>query len=85
MRRIAPALAVKMSDLLPVIDNPAGQSAERGEFVDQPDELAILRFWRQLTPAARLLFLAAFRDDTLQSLEVTNLDDVISDQKTPSR
>jgi transcriptional regulator with XRE-family HTH domain len=42
MRKIAPALGVRPADLL------ADTSPNNGEFVQRPDEISLLRWWRLL-------------------------------------
>lgn len=62
MRRIGPALGVRPSDLL--ADTPP----DVGEFVQQADEISLLRFWRLLTTAEKRMIAAFARDKGLEIL-----------------
>lgn len=62
MRRIAPALGVRPSDLL------SDTAPDTGEFVQQPDEVSLLRFWRLLTMEEKRMIAAFARDKGLEIL-----------------
>jgi transcriptional regulator with XRE-family HTH domain len=51
LERIARALGVTVSDLMDDSPNPP----LKGEFIEALDELALLRWWRGLSPAERRL------------------------------
>ena len=60
MRRLAPALGVPVSALFP--DLPK----ERGQLVEDPDELALLRWWRSTDREDRRVVLLLARDKGVQ-------------------
>ena len=49
MRRIAPALSVRPADLL------TDTTPDDGEFVQHPEEIRVLRFWRLLNATEKLM------------------------------
>jgi transcriptional regulator with XRE-family HTH domain len=51
LSKVAAALGCTVSEL--TNPRPPGVPPETGQFVDDPDELAWLSFWRRLSPAGR--------------------------------
>ena len=51
LSKVASALGCTVTDLTD--PRPAGVPPQGGQFVDDPDELAWLAFWRRLSPAGR--------------------------------
>lgn len=59
---IATYYKVSLSDLWPA-GGPTSSQPGVPQFVDDPDELALLDFWRTISPPERVLFLRMLRPD----------------------
>jgi transcriptional regulator with XRE-family HTH domain len=62
MRRIAPALGVRPADLI------SDEGVDLGEFIQSPEEIKLLRFWRMLAPIEKRWIVAVALDHGLDLL-----------------
>lgn len=82
IRPIARALGVAPGDLL--LPEKPGSPANVGQFVKDPDKLALLAFWDSLGEPAQILFLESFRNAAMEAAELKQADNR-PHQKRPRR
>lgn len=61
LAKLATALECSITDLLSVDPRRTGEQPQSGEFVDDPEEMALVRLWRTLSPLGRQLMLTSVR------------------------